>query len=257
MKTRNGKIARLPKEIREQLNHRLENGWQGKKLVNWLNALPEVKQVLREEFHGRAISGQNLSQWREGGYADWLRHQETQGQIRWLVERSDDVDAAEGNDYLCERLARVASAELAEHMQRLSAVADPKERWKQFREVCLELWRLRHGTHLGRRVDLGWDQWQHEVNQEEAALEQERQQKQAERRESVEEYLEKIMDLAHSPNIREWVRTDWPSREAETRRLKEIYGLKPDSEGTPFHPSQHSRDALRRGAVYNYPGESK
>jgi len=42
MKTRHGKIARLPKEIREL-------------------------------FHGRAISDQNLSQWREGGYADWLR----------------------------------------------------------------------------------------------------------------------------------------------------------------------------------------
>jgi hypothetical protein len=29
MKTRHGKIAQLPKEIREPLNHRLENGWRG------------------------------------------------------------------------------------------------------------------------------------------------------------------------------------------------------------------------------------
>ena len=28
MKARHGRIARLPKEIREQLNHRLENGWR-------------------------------------------------------------------------------------------------------------------------------------------------------------------------------------------------------------------------------------
>ena len=257
MKTRNGKIARLPKVIREQLNHRLENGWQGKKLVDWVNALPEVKEVLREEFHGRAISEQNLSQWRDGGYADWLRHQDTQGQIRWLVERSDDVDAAEGNEYLCERVARVAAAELAEQMHQLNDVANPKERWERFREVCLELWRLRNGTHFGRRVDLGWDQWQRAVDQEEEALELERQQKQAERKGSQEEYLEKIMDLLHRPDIREWVRTDWPSRDAELRRLKEIYHLKPDSAGTPFHPCQSSRDALSRGAVYNYPTESK
>src|SRR4051812_461130 len=105
MKTRNGKIARLPKDIREQLNHRLDNGWRGKKLVNWLNALPEVKEVLREEFHGHAISEQNLSQWRDGGYADWLRHQDTQGQVRWMVEQSDDVNAAEGEEHLCERVA--------------------------------------------------------------------------------------------------------------------------------------------------------
>jgi hypothetical protein len=253
MKTRNGKIARLPKEIREQLNHRLENAWQGKKLVKWLNALPEVKAVLCEEFHGRAISEQNLSQWRDGGYADWLRHQDTQGRVRWMVERSDDVEVEEGEEHLCERVARVAVAELAEQMHRLHAVADPAERWKHFREVCLELWRLRTGTHFGRRVDLGWDQWQREVGHEEAALEQERQQQQVKKRESQEEYLERIMDLLHMPDIREWVRTDWPSREAELGRLKEIYHLKPDSKGTDFHPSQGSRDALRRSAVYDYP----
>ena len=71
MKSRHGKIARLPKIIREQLNRRLENGWRGAKLLKWLNALPEVKEVLCEEFQGRAVSEQNLSQWREGGY---LRH---------------------------------------------------------------------------------------------------------------------------------------------------------------------------------------
>src|SRR5882724_8067935 len=103
MKTRLGKIARLPKEIREQLNRRIENGWRGARLVNWLNELPQVKESLREEFHGRAINEQNLSQWREGGYADWLRHQGTQDQIRWVVERSEDVGAAEGKEHLCER----------------------------------------------------------------------------------------------------------------------------------------------------------
>jgi hypothetical protein len=33
MKTKQGKIARLPKEIREQLNRYLENGWRGARLV--------------------------------------------------------------------------------------------------------------------------------------------------------------------------------------------------------------------------------
>jgi hypothetical protein len=254
--TRNGKIARLPKDIREQLNRRMENGWRLVKLVKWLNALPEVKEVLREEFHGRAIIEQNISQWRDGGYADWLRHQGTQEQIRWVAERSEDVDKVEGNEHLCERLARVAAAELAEHLQRLSAVEDPHERWKQFREICLELWRLRNGTHYGRGVDLSWDRWQREVDQEEAALEEVRQQEQAERRGSQEESLEWLMDLLHRPDIREWVRTDWPSREVEMRQLKEIYHLKPDSKDTPLHPSQHSRDALRQSAVYNYPNEA-
>jgi len=34
MKTRHGKIARLPKEIREQLNRRIENGWRGARCKN-------------------------------------------------------------------------------------------------------------------------------------------------------------------------------------------------------------------------------
>ena len=34
--TRNGKIARLPREIRDELNRRLDDGGQGKDLVEWL-----------------------------------------------------------------------------------------------------------------------------------------------------------------------------------------------------------------------------
>ena len=56
MKARHGKIASLPKEIRDQLNHRLKNGWRGARLANWLNELPQVKEVLPEQFHGGATS---------------------------------------------------------------------------------------------------------------------------------------------------------------------------------------------------------
>jgi len=46
MKTRTGKIARLPKSIRDELNRRLEDGWQNIKLVDWLNELPAVREIL-------------------------------------------------------------------------------------------------------------------------------------------------------------------------------------------------------------------
>jgi hypothetical protein len=74
--TRKGKIARLPKEIRDQLNHRLDDGRQGNELVVWLNSLPEVQTVLSKQFEGNAINKQNLSQWRLGGYREWQRKQE-------------------------------------------------------------------------------------------------------------------------------------------------------------------------------------
>jgi hypothetical protein len=75
MKTRNGKIARLPRAIRDQLNQRLDDGDDGQALVHWLNTLPEVQKCLAEHFAGRPISEQNLSEWKAGGFQQWLDHQ--------------------------------------------------------------------------------------------------------------------------------------------------------------------------------------
>ena len=38
-----GKIARLPREVREQLNRRLQNDEPPKDLLEWLNPLPDMK----------------------------------------------------------------------------------------------------------------------------------------------------------------------------------------------------------------------
>jgi hypothetical protein len=256
MKTRNGKIARLPKEVREQLNHRLENGWRGVRLVKWLNELPAVKEVIREEFHGRPIRAQNLSDWRQGGYADWLKHQDSREGMRWAIERAEQLEEGSGDEDFCEHLARIVTVEVAAQMQRLDQIEDPKERWRQLREVCAELWKLRNSTNYSQGVALCRERWQREVNQEDAVLAEEQRQQQTEKDRSQEENLEKMMDLFHDPAMREWVRTDFPSKEAEFLRLKEIYGLKPDSKDTPRHPCQSSRDALSRRAVYNYPAKS-
>ena len=65
--TRNGKIARLPRSVRQELNRRLEDGEQGNKLVAWLNGLPEVHAIVAAEFGGKSIREQNLSEWKKGG----------------------------------------------------------------------------------------------------------------------------------------------------------------------------------------------
>jgi hypothetical protein len=71
-----GKIARLPRDIRQQINTRLHEGHHGKQIVQWLNALPEVKAILAENFAARPIKEQNLSNWRRGGYQEWLAREE-------------------------------------------------------------------------------------------------------------------------------------------------------------------------------------
>jgi hypothetical protein len=71
-----GKISRLPRDIREQVNQRLDAGEPGKRLVAWLNDLPEVKALLVAEFGGAAINEQNLTNWKQGGFRDWRMQQE-------------------------------------------------------------------------------------------------------------------------------------------------------------------------------------
>ena len=73
---RTGKIARLPRTLRNQLNQRLHNGEPGVELIKWLNSLPEVQAILAEHFNGVPISPQNLSEWNNGGFLDWLTTQE-------------------------------------------------------------------------------------------------------------------------------------------------------------------------------------
>jgi len=60
MKARNGKIARLPLEIREQLNERLADGEPANRLVEWLNASPGVMKVMAKQFERRPITNISL-----------------------------------------------------------------------------------------------------------------------------------------------------------------------------------------------------
>jgi hypothetical protein len=76
MKTRNGKIARLPNPVREELNLRMERSEPSPQLLAWLNALPEVREFVQREFGGKPVSKHNLSQWRRGGFQDWLTRRE-------------------------------------------------------------------------------------------------------------------------------------------------------------------------------------
>jgi hypothetical protein len=71
MKARNGKIARLPEEIRRELNRRILNGQEGREILPWLNNQPTVRDILDRKFGGCNINRQNLSAWRTGGFRDW------------------------------------------------------------------------------------------------------------------------------------------------------------------------------------------
>jgi hypothetical protein len=103
--TRKGKIARLPHDLRTDLNRRLRDNQTAAEILPWLNGQAAVKSILAASFSGEPISDQNLSNWRAGGYQDWLKQQERLDQIQSLSELSADMAAASGSstaDTACE-----------------------------------------------------------------------------------------------------------------------------------------------------------
>lgn len=81
---RTGKIARCPLVIREEVNRRLLDGESGPKILRWLNEHPDVLRVLDEYFGEEPVSSQNLSEWRQGGYQEFLDR-------RKQIERTKDL----------------------------------------------------------------------------------------------------------------------------------------------------------------------
>src|SRR5689334_10340087 len=91
--TRTGKIARLPQDVREELNRRLRDGWSGRVLLGWLNQHPAIKRVLAAHFGGRLMNHVNLTQWRKGGYVEWLAQQELVKQAQELSAKPEELAA--------------------------------------------------------------------------------------------------------------------------------------------------------------------
>jgi len=151
---RTGKIARLPHDIREQLNRRLNDGEQAHPILNWLNSVPEVQAVLAASFGGRSLNKVNLTQWRSGGYRDWLVRQDALD----FVEELDDKEAL-GHESLSDpigaRLAHWVALHYAASAKALIAnEQDPSTKWTRLRELCADVTRLRRSELAAERLDL-------------------------------------------------------------------------------------------------------
>jgi hypothetical protein len=116
MKTRNGKVARLPLEIREQLNVRLADGEPGNRLVEWLNSNPDVMNMMAERFEGRPITEQNISEWRQGGYEEWVTLHAFLDETRVI---SENAGAISGTGMTSDHLHMVLLAHHAHLLQNL------------------------------------------------------------------------------------------------------------------------------------------
>ena len=153
--TRNGKIARLPRTIREQVNRKLDDGITGVEIVEWLNTLPEAQALMAAEFDGRPIREQNLSEWKAGGYRDWQMRQEALEMVRSLAEEAGELKKAAAKEPLTESLALWVAARYAVAAKKLAAEGvDGEAHWKLLRAFCSDIVALRQGDHSAENLKI-------------------------------------------------------------------------------------------------------
>lgn len=139
---RKGKIARLPRLLREDLNTRLHDGQPGSVILPWLNGLPEVRAILERHFAGEPITEQNLSNWRQGGYLDWCNHQSEADRLQSLAELSIRLVEATGLQ-ITDGAAAIAAGNI---LSQLETGTDPEVQ----HQLVQQLAALRSGDHWVR-----------------------------------------------------------------------------------------------------------
>ena len=151
--TRNGKIARLPESIRNELNQRLLDGERGVALVAWLNGLPQVQAVMQESFEGRPVTEDNLSQWRNGGYLAWEAGQRIGDNVSSFMDGTAALKAA-ARGALTDRMALVLTSAMIGQVLRLESMPDGVEKARTLRELRLSLLALKKSELYAHRLKI-------------------------------------------------------------------------------------------------------
>ncbi len=153
MNPRNGKIARLPRSVRNQLNERLERSEQSPQLLDWLNALPEVQKVVKDHFAGVPISKQNLSEWRQGGFEEWLARRNLCEDARDLTELAEEMDDEDSHMVLADDVAQVLAARFGSLIANWNGEVDEKfeARSRVLNRLCRSVVQLQRGMHRSKQ----------------------------------------------------------------------------------------------------------
>ena len=151
--TRQGKVARLPADVRDRVSQLMHDGTRYQQIIAWL----------AEQGHP-GFTHSNLSRWRDGGYLDWLKAQERLDERDFKHElaeqhaRSNDPTYHDAGVYLAqlqffEALHRLDGAELSQLV---------KENRKEFIQL------LKTFTHFNRYC-LQRDKFRNELQQQDKA----------------------------------------------------------------------------------------
>jgi hypothetical protein len=226
--TRKGKIARLPRTIRDELNQRLDDGEQGVRLVEWLNGLPEVKKVLESDFEGRAITDGNLADWKNGGFLDWQAQQETLTLVQELKADGKELAAMSAGE-LAESTATVTMARFAAALYRSNGGMSEEQR-SQLRGLgaaLRDVVKLRRSEQAQERMQI------------------EREWLELERRKTDEGQRKKFLEWTKDPKIRQKL-TPKMTEEEKDAVLAEILGIKGEEKAKYLKRTADEREAKRK-----------
>ncbi|PWU21061.1 MAG: hypothetical protein C5B50_02630 [Verrucomicrobia bacterium] len=158
LRVRRGKIARLPNDLRDKINQRLLDGQEGIAILDWLNSLPEVRSFVDSEFDGYPLSPSNLTEWKQGGYRDWLVTHNASTFLANLCDPDSLAQAGFTSDLvtILSRCLTVHYAACAQNL--LSPDATPRDTLDFLRRLTTDLSRLRRSELDSKRLELD-DRW--------------------------------------------------------------------------------------------------
>ncbi len=105
------KISKLPRTIREDLNQRLDRNDTARSILKWLNAIPEVQELLKLHFNSEPVKEQNITNWRRSGFAAWQLRQDFMDRLEILQDESSDL--APAAEKMADHAARLLSIHFA------------------------------------------------------------------------------------------------------------------------------------------------
>jgi hypothetical protein len=150
---RTGKIARLPRQVRTEINQRLDEGEEAESILVWLNAKPFVQEMLNEHFQGAAISAQNLSEWRQGGFREWEFRREIIEQVCSTSDFAEDLEDEVITSELPGKLAALVAARYASLLGQWQGALHPEmaEEFYVLRALNKDIALLQKTLHLAHK----------------------------------------------------------------------------------------------------------
>ncbi len=151
----NGKIAKLPEPLREELNTRLDDGVPYEIILEWLNAQPAVEAVLKANFKGEPISKQNLYSWKQHGFRSWKLRRNALEFTRSIDETKDGLPSSAGPAQLTDKLIHWLNFRYASLANSVAlAEEDPDSELARLRDLAADICALRRGDLSAARIVL-------------------------------------------------------------------------------------------------------